>query len=141
MLIPNHASYEEVYIRELLKLYNDVTQNNFTLQTLPVRLNKHLNAQRNAFFMAEGLKRFSRDKIPEAFDDLLKEVLVSIETILFNYFENNMDKFTKIIQNVNSTKITNNPLSHRLKSADLSGCCHHLVNNNEFTWVDDDENL
>ncbi|SPL72648.1 hypothetical protein KPC_3826 [Acinetobacter stercoris] len=130
--------YEEVYINELIKLYNDLTNQKYTLETLTKQFQNHLNSQRKAFFVAEGLKRFSRDKIPEAFDTLLEELLVSIEVILFNYFENNMEKFSKIIQYVSSTSVTNNPLSHRLKPSDLAGCCHHLVNNHRFKWVDDE---
>lgn len=135
----SHENFEEIYINELLALYNSITKGDFTLDTLAERHKKHLNAQRKVFFMAEGLKRFSRDKIPNAFDDLLKDLLTSIEVILFNIYQNNMEKHIKIIEHVNSCNVSNNPLSLRLKSGDLAGCCHHLVNDQKLKWVDDED--
>ncbi|MEO4110541.1 ABC-three component system protein [Acinetobacter pittii] len=127
---------EAIYINELLNLYNDFTKQNYTLETLTLQFKNHLNAQRKVFFTAEGLKRFSRDRIPDAFETLLNDLLISIEVILYNFYKDNMEKHTEIIQFANKSQLTNNPLSHRLKPGDLSGCCHHLVNEEKLKWVE-----
>lgn len=130
--------YEQVYITELIRLYNDFSGENFTINTINERFSKHLYSQRKAFFIAEGLQRFSRDKLPNEFDKLLEEIFDALAVLLYGFHNSNMEKFDKIIIHANSLKISNSPLSHRLKPSDMSGCCHHLVNNKKFKWVDDE---
>lgn len=138
-LVPsNIIEYEDIYITELLKLYNDFSGENFTIETLEKKFKKHLYHQRKVFFIAEGLHRFSRDKLPNEFENLLNEIFDALGVLLYGFHNNNMEKFDKIITYANSLKVANNPLYHRMKPGDISGCCHHLVNNKEFEWVDND---
>lgn len=137
--VPNIVTpYEAIYVNELLRLYNDFSGENLTLETLTSRFSKHLYQQRKVFFVAEGLHRFSRDKLPNEFENLLNELLDALGVLLYGYYNSNMDKFEKLISFANTLKITNNPLSNRMKPGDISGCCHHLVNNEHFRWVEDE---
>ena len=138
-LVPKKITeYEDVYIKELLKLYNDYSNKNYTLESLEEKFQKHLYHQRKVFFIAEGLNRFSRDKLPNEFENLLNEIFDALGVLLYGFHNNNMDKFDKLIAYANSLKVTNNPLSYRMKPGDISGCCHHLVNNKNFRWVEDE---
>lgn len=138
-LVPNKITeYEDIYIKELLKLYNDFSGKNFTLESLDQKFKNHLYSQRKVFFIAEGLNRFSRDKLPNEFEKLLNEIFDALSVLLYGFYDNNMEKFTQLISFANNLKVTNNPLSYRMKAGDIPGCCHHLVNNKKFVWVENE---
>lgn len=131
---------EGVYIEELVKAYS---MDNKNATELTVKLieeqggyySNHLKSQRNLFYCAEGLSRFSRDKLPGAFDDLLKTISFSIERALIKRHDNPLDKIEEVLDKAEQTRIASNPLKERTNSTDLAGSCHHLVNRGQVKWT------
>lgn len=92
-----HEKKEEIYLKELLKVYKEVGGNLLELTTLSKTLNKHLMMQRRLFYSAEGLNRFSRDKLPGAFDELLVQVELGIGNELVYPHETGYEKIRSVI--------------------------------------------
>ncbi|MEZ9747803.1 ABC-three component system protein [Vibrio splendidus] len=136
--VPNKI--EGVYIDELVNVYSS---NANLIIPLTVDLIEeqggfnwqHLKNQRNLFYCAEGLNRFSRDKLPGAFDDLLDIVSISIERILIRPYQDPIDKIDRTLDKAEQTRIESNPLKERVNSTDLAGSCHHLVNRGKVKWM------
>ena len=106
---------------------------------IPTKYKEHFKAQRRLFYSAEGLNRFSRDKLPGAFDQLVDDVVVGVGSALAYPHPNGLTRLTKVLETANSLQVTDNPLNARLQAGDLSGACHHLANQGRATWVGDDE--
>lgn len=131
---------EGIYINELIKAYSSCKDviSPLTIELIEAQggfLYQHLKSQRNLFYCAEGLNRFSRDKLPGAFDDLLDIISLSIERILIRPNEDPIDKIDSILDKAEQTRIKTNPLKERVNSTDLAGSCHHLVNRGKVKWI------
>lgn len=133
------ASHEFVYIEELMKVYTEHRQ-------LPVALGdidtgdfaEHFEAQRQLFYCAEGLQRFSRDIYPNEheFERLLEMVYVGIRpTVAMLKLKSGMDRLDAAVDKASSLQVQESRLSPQLRGGDLPGTCHHLVNNGKLTWV------
>lgn len=135
----NPDDMESKYILELLGVYSmevgrDVDIN--ILQKDYLSLHKHLKGQRMLFYCAEGLNRFSRDKLPGAYDELLNILEISISSKLYKPYSSIFDKLEAVLDKASNTKIETNPLKCRVNSIDLEGSCHHLVNRDVIKWID-----
>lgn len=137
---PTPVSNEQIYTEELLKVYTEHvgTPISFTSAIPTSQLRKHFNAQRRLFYSAEGLNRFSRDKLPGAFDALIDEVEIGIGGIVSVPYSSGMERLTETLKTANSLRVETNALKSRLQSGDLQGTCHHLANEGRVTWVNDD---
>ncbi|WP_354690428.1 ABC-three component system protein [Phytobacter sp. RSE-02] len=132
---------EQNYIRKLYKAYGSVQRKEIiSFAEIPDIYIDHFVQQRILFYCAEGLNRFSRDKIPGAFDDLLEQVNTGIGSVASLPYANGVDKITAVQNVANSLQITSNPLHERLHAGDLQGTCHHLANNGQLNWVKEDKN-
>lgn len=131
---------EHRYIRALLDVYQEASSLSVAEPAgIPAKYKKHFKAQRMLFYSAEGLNRFSRDKLPGAFDQLVNDVAVGIGSDLAYPHSDGLARLTKVLDTANSLQVTANPLNARLQAGDLKGTCHHLANQGRATWVDDDE--
>lgn len=132
---------EQNYIKKLWKAYGSVQNIEiFSIDQIPKCYIKHYAQQRIIFYSAEGLNRFSRDKIPGAFDDLLDQVSTGIGSVESLPYIHGVDKITEVQKLANTLQVTSNPLHMRLQAGDLQGTCHHLANNGKLNWVEDDDN-
>lgn len=133
-------SDEHRYVRALLDVYQEASSLSVTEPAgIPNKYKKHFKAQRMLFYSAEGLNRFSRDKIAGAFEQLVHDVAVGIGSDLAYPHPDGLARLTKVLDTANSLQVTANPLNARLQAGDLRGACHHLANQGRATWVDDDE--
>lgn len=131
---------EHRYVRALLDVYQEASGLSVSEPAgIPTKYKKHFKAQRMLFFSAEGLNRFSRDKLPGAFDQLVKDVAVGIGSDLAYPHPDGLTRLTKVLDTANGLQVTANPLNARLQAGDLKGTCHHLANQGHASWVDDDE--
>jgi len=139
--LPEHpVTDEHLYVRELLNVYQEAANHPVSgYDKIPSKYKKHFKAQRMLFYSAEGLNRFSRDKLPGAFDQLVNDVEVGIGSDLNYPHSDGLAKLTKVLATANSLQVTANPLHARLQAGDLGGTCHHLANQGRATWVGDDE--
>lgn len=131
---------EQKYVEALLKVYQEAGHIPVpTPAAIPATYNKHFRAQRRLFYSAEGLNRFSRDKLPGAFDDLINQVETGIGSELTYPHSDGMTKLHEVLRVANGLQVTANPLHARLQAGDLQGACHHLANQDRARWVDEDE--
>lgn len=131
---------EHRYVRALLDVYQEASSLSIDEPAgIPAKHKKHFQAQRKLFYSAEGLNRFSRDKLPGAFDQLMNDVAVGIGSDLAYPHPDGLARLTKVLGTANGLQVTANPLHARLQAGDLPGTCHHLANQGRATWVDDDE--
>jgi hypothetical protein len=139
--MPLDPSFEEQrYVEALLKVYAEREGKPVADSTsIPATFRKHFQAQRRLFYSAEGLNRFSRDKLPGAFDDLLQQVEIGIGSVVSTPYPNGMKRLTATLEVAQTLRIGTNPLQSRLQAGDVPGSCHHLANQGRVNWVDDDE--
>lgn len=131
---------EERYLQALLGVYRERTGLTIaTIESIPKAYLRHFAAQRRLFYSAEGLNRFSRDKLPGAFDALLGDVEVGVAGVAYAPHDGSWARLTQTLLTANSLQINNNPLHYRLQAGDLQGSCHHLVNLGRLDWADTDE--
>jgi hypothetical protein len=104
---------------------------------VPITFKQHFSVQRRLFYSAEGLNRFSRDKLPGAFDDLLGQVELGIGTVLATHHIDGLTKLGETLKQASVLNVAANPLSSRLQGGDLQGACHHLANQNRAAWVEE----
>ncbi|RKG62461.1 hypothetical protein D7X30_04005 [Corallococcus sp. AB011P] len=130
---------EQTYVGALLKVYGEEAGTTVSdVAAIPSKHRKHFSAQRRVFYSAEGLSRFSRDKLPGAFGALLNEVEAGIGPVLYAPYPTGMNRLTETMKFTSSLKIELNALKSRLQAADLLGTCHHLANQGRITWIDDE---
>lgn len=98
---------------------------------------EHLAAAREAFYAAEGLKRFSRDiYVDDEFGKLLDMVRKGIRLKVNSpLLKTGLQRHDAAIEAAQRLTVTDSVLHPRLRGGDLPGTCHHLVNENHFTWV------
>jgi hypothetical protein len=135
---PVPGADELKYVEALLKVYTE--QKGAPIAdstTVPAEFAPHFSIQRRLFFSAEGLNRFSRDKLPGAFAELLDQVELGVGTALSTKYSNGMNKLGAVLNQASGLQVSDNPLSARLQAGDLQGSCHHLANQDRATWVDE----
>lgn len=137
-LVPNEPdAYEEKYIKALLDVYAELAPIPLSsVDAIPTALRKHFRAQRRLFYCAEGLNRFSRDKLPGAFDDLLDQIELGVGSVVTSPHSSGMERLLHTLEMANSLPVTSNPLGARLFAGDLQGGCHHLANQERLCWVE-----
>lgn len=131
---------ENVYVTALLRVYSEEANSHVANPSnIPSHLKKHFSYQRKLFYSAEGLNRFSRDKLPGAFDNLLDQIELGVGSVVSAPYPDGMSRLKETLNTANSLPVTSNPLSSRLEAGDLQGGCHHLANQARITWVDEDD--
>ena len=99
---------------------------------------EHFTAQRQTFYCAEGLQRFSRDIYPneQEFERLLDMVYAGIRpTVTQLRLKTGMDRVDAAIDKASTLQVQESRLHPQLRGGDLPGTCHHLVNAGKFKWV------
>ena len=133
-------STEAKYIGALLEVYAEHGGSEVTsIHSIPAALRKHFRIQRRLFYCAEGLNRFSRDKLPGAFDDLLDQLELGVGSIVTAPHVNGFARLQATLVAAGSLTVASTPLQARLVAGDLPGSCHHLVNLERLCWIDSDE--
>lgn len=134
------AKEEQVFVTEILKAYEDCEKCKVAaIEDIPKKHNQHFENCRRQFYYAEGLNRFSRDFVPDAFDSLLKDVRVGISPVVDDATHpDGLKRLNETLKHATSLTATTNPLKERIRSMDLQGACHHLANIGEVKWVPDE---
>jgi len=100
----------------------------------------HFNTQRNSFYSAESLEKFSRENFPESipspFEDLLGDAFSILNTTLeLHLTDTGYKRILIASQEIKRQSFTSNPLSIEMKPLDKDGLCNHLANNNLIEWI------
>ena len=133
------AAREDVYIAELLSVYTEHQKSPVTLGDVDNGgYAEHYAAQRQVFYCAEGLQRFSRDIYPNEpeFERLLEMVHAGIRPTMAQLkLKTGMDRLDAVVDKASSLQVQQSRLAPQLRGGDLPGTCHHLVNESKFKWV------
>ena len=127
---------EQKYIEALIHVYAEAEGSDIkTADHIPEKYSEHFKVQRRLFYCAEGLNRFSRDKLPGAFEDLLDQIELGVASTVSAPHESGMERLTETLNTANQLPIAAHPLNARLVAGDLQGSCHHLANQERIQWV------
>lgn len=139
-VVPLQAqSHEMTYVEELIRAYGEAEGASIDMTGVlgDEIYREHLAAAREAFYAAEGLKRFSRDiYVEDEFAKLLEMVRKGIRLKINSpLLKTGLERHEAAIDTATSLTVTDSVLYLRLRGGDLPGTCHHLVNEKHFKWV------
>lgn len=143
--LPDNLSAEEAkmeYVLQLLKAYsNHESKDIFNvddLQELP-QLYRHFKRQREYFYNARALKRFSRDEFlnDDPYEDVKHQVYHGVISVCESTHIDDLTRVNETISRAQILPITTNEFGD-ISILEKSGMCHDLVNENEMRWVDDE---
>jgi hypothetical protein len=134
------AAHETRYVEQLLEAYGDFlvkpigTQND--LADYP-RLKSHFDRQRKHFYLAELLRNFTRDNVPEdgCFERLQDSIYDGVIDTAESDFPNGYERIKKTIDKARAIQIDSHPLTECLEGYHRSGVCHQLANTDKLKWV------
>ena len=134
------AKLEDKYVDELVRVYGEeLNDKAMTRDDIPMSAYaEHFESQRQAFYCAEGLHRFSRDLYPDEpeFDKLLDMILAGLKpSISHPKYKTGMDRLVAALDKVSTLQLQESCLSPQLRGGDLPGTCHHLVDKKNLRWV------
>ncbi|MGE4070325.1 MAG: ABC-three component system protein [Lysobacterales bacterium] len=141
MLPPSDpADNEAVFVGELRRAYADhLAQDMDALDAaLGARgdLLEHFHDARVEFYSAEGLRTFSRDRLPAGeFEKLQDEVHSGIRDDVRGGHADGYGRVVAAVKTARALQLTNNPLTTRIHTRDRGGICHQLVNDGKVRWV------
>ncbi|ELC8457029.1 hypothetical protein QYB58_002141 [Clostridium perfringens] len=133
----------ENYIKELLIVYSQkIKKDILDIDNLKeeVRLFDHFKRQREDFYFAQSLKRFSRDEYIDAdpFNDIKREVYKGIIDSFDEDYSSNYKKVNEVLKVARSICLKSDELGE-INPSDKSGLCHEMVNEGELSWVNENE--
>ncbi|MFA9374658.1 MAG: ABC-three component system protein, partial [Poseidonibacter sp.] len=129
------------YVEQLIKAYHSDSEN--IIEKIEhiedSKYNGHFKRARKSFYKAEELRALTRDNLTEqVFKDFKEDVLDSVISIAEKKFANGYDKVEKVEDKAMEVIIDSNPLTVACRPADKKGACHHLVNDKEISWIEDE---
>jgi hypothetical protein len=138
---PEVASIETNFVARLLKVYRERASAEMpdtkALDSYP-KFKKHFDRQRNYFYLAELLRNFTRDNIPEdACFERLQELI--FDGVIDTVEAEHRDGYERLNQTLNvarSLQIDSHPLKECLELYHRSGICHQLANDQRLEWVE-----
>lgn len=144
--IPTTISIEEeelIYVKELLQVYSEKSKKFIsTIENLreEVKSFDHFIRQREDFYFAQSLKRFSRDEYidTEPFDDIKREVYKGVIDCFDEEYNTNYKKVNEVLKVARSISLESEELGE-VKPSEKSGICHEMVNEGELSWVNENE--
>ncbi len=129
------------YVEQLFQAYGDLEAKKFNildeLKSHTV-LYEHFNRQRECFYWAEALEKFSRDALPigdNSFNELKDEIYHGVIDACNISYANSFERVQKTISCANALSIQGSALQSAFKIQDRIGLCHHLANENKLIWV------
>jgi len=137
------AEKERLYVRRLFDVISEMTDGAVTCESdlpstaVPRRLYKR---SRLSFYSAEGLKELARDNMErvEYFEDLLNE----FEDGLYHHYTgaaaSGHARLIETIKAAQAQQIPGHVLEPYMAALDREGVCHHLANERDVSWCDDD---
>jgi hypothetical protein len=134
------AEGESRFVGQLLEAYGDHLSKSLSgvadLKDHPT-LKKHFDRQRTHFYLAELLRNFTRDNIPEdgCYERLQDAIYDGVVEIAESEHNDGFERVKKTIQVARSLQIDSHPLKECLEGYHRSGVCHQLANTDRLTWV------
>jgi hypothetical protein len=136
----NIADIEARFVEQLLEAYGDQSAKTFSnaeeLGSHP-NFKRHFDRQRNYFYLAELLRNFTRDNIPEdgCFERLQDLIYDGVIDTVENDYANGFERLKETVKAARQLQIDSHPLRECLEGYHRSGVCHQLANDNRVKWV------
>lgn len=129
---------EQVYVAQLVAMYSEREGSPLTVEQVLAspQYAEHFEACRSEFYCAEGLKRFSRDLMPDEFDGLLKMIYEGVRSAVSH--PKHIDGFARLdaaVERVGGLSLADSKLHARMRGGDRPGVCHHLANDGRLKWI------
>jgi hypothetical protein len=129
---------ESIYVGKLFEAYTDHAKETIAecaaLKKFS-KLDQHFRRQREAFFHAESLRVFVRDKVePGTFESLQDEIYHSV---IDTHDADHPDAFHRVVAVTSvaqATPLGAHPLSPSTLTKDKHGICHQLANEDRLQW-------
>ena len=123
---------ESIYVGKLLEAYADHTKETIaecaTLKKF-TKLEQHFRRQREAFFHAESLRVFVRDKVePGTFESLQDEIYHAVIDTHDADYPDGFQRVVAVTATARNIPLDAHPLSPSTMTKDKHGICHQLAN-------------
>jgi hypothetical protein len=130
---------ESRYVERLLEAYLDHIKEPITvpndLKKWPT-LNGHFTRQREAFYHAETLRVFVRDKVePGTYERLHDEVFSGVIDTSDDDYDDGYARVKAVIKAAQDMQLTANPIAPIAETQDRHGICHQLANEDRLKWT------
>ena len=136
---PTVQPKESRYVQQLFEAYSEkmaVQLNDPAHLAKYPEIEQHFNRSREVFYHAESLRNFPRDSVdPGAFDAIREEIYHGcVDTYEMDYADG-LTRIRKTVSHAGTLTPNCNALCMRVQTQDKQGLCHHLANEDRFTWV------
>jgi len=129
------------YVEQLVKAYNSDTTDTIEKveQVENSKYDRHFKDSRKSFYKAEELRALTRDNLTEqVFEDFKEDVYDGIINKSEEDFDNGYKKVKEVESEASKIIIDSNPLTETCRPADKKGVCHHLINDEKISWIEDE---
>lgn len=130
------------YVCELLKVYEEkLTTPDMDIRKLQRhrQMYDHFMRQRDDYYSAQSLKRFSRDEFPdEPYEDIKDEVFGSVIDKSLEQYSSSFDRVNQTLREARSVPIVIQEFD-RVTPSDKAGICHELVNDSRLRWTHEEK--
>jgi hypothetical protein len=139
--VPNQiTSAESNYVAQLLRVYSQraaVTMPSPEALEPHPQLKRHFDRQRNYFYLAELLRNFTRDNIPEdtCFERLQDLIFDGVIDTVERDHSDGYERLNQTLAVARSLQIDSHPLKECLEPYHRSGICHQLANEQRLDWM------
>lgn len=132
------APAESRYVKQLLGAYGEHTGtpvSDPSALSVP-KLKDHFRRQREAFYHAETLRVFARDKVPNGtFESLQNDIFDGVIDTHDGTHADGYEKVCAVTRAARELQITANALISCTDPKDRNGICHQLVNEERLRWT------
>ncbi|MEM6474603.1 MAG: ABC-three component system protein [Pseudomonadota bacterium] len=137
--VPDQIGANEArYTRQLLDAYCDQHGAEVNLSNLgkQKRFKSHFSRSREAFFHAESLRVFVRDKVvPGTFEGLQDQVHAGVADVHEREFSDGFERVLAVVAAAQSLNLSGHALGPSILPTDQRGICHQLANEDRLRWV------
>jgi len=137
------AETERGYVGELFKVIGEMTGAPIAVASDFSGHSKARNLferSRMTFYSAEGLKELARDQMADAgyFDQLLSDFRHGLYYTYSAPADTGYGRLSETVKAAQAQQIPGHVLESHMTAPDREGICHHLANNGEVSWCDDE---
>lgn len=132
------AAHETKYVEQLYLAYGDHLKKPVAsgADLSKPALREHFSRQREAFYQAEALRVFVRDKVePGTFERLQDEIYAGVVDTNDDDYPDGYKRVVAVTKAAQEMSITANPIAPIAQTQDRHGICHQLANDDKLKWT------
>jgi hypothetical protein len=132
------GAHETRYVEQLYLAYGDHLKKPVasTADFGKPGLREHFSRQREAFYQAEALRVFVRDKVePGTFERLQDEIYAGVVDTNDGDYPDGYKRVIAVTKAAQEMSIISNPIAPIAQTQDRHGICHQLANDDKLKWT------